>query len=141
MDNDSINRILQAGLNEIDNDLALHEEIRAVAKELANRLMFEGKVEEYIVDEHNKEHPYVFVYDGQGIDKKTGTPVVSVFVINVHNMEEASKVEGKQYRPAKYSAPLEGIFDREQTVQTLMTAAIGTIKGIVIVDEFDDEDE
>ena len=141
MDNDSINRILQAGLNEIDNDLALHEEIRAVAKELANRLMFEGKVEEYIIDEHNKEHPYVFVYDGQGIDKKTGTPVVSVFVINVHNMEEASKVEGKQYRPAKYSAPLEGIFDREQTVQTLMTAAIGTIKGIVIIDEFDDEGE
>ena len=141
MDNDSINRILQAGLNEIDNDLALHEEIRAVAKELANRLMFEGKVEEYIVDEHNKEHPYVFVYDGQGIDKKTGTPVVSVFVINVHNMEEASKVEGKQYRPAKYSAPLEGIFDREQTVQTLMTAAIGTIKGIVIIDELDDEKE
>ena len=140
MDNDSINRILQAGLNEIDNDLALHEEIRAVAKELANRLMFEGKVEEYIVDEHNKEHPYVFVYDGQGIDKKTGTPVVSVFVINVHNMEEASKVEGKQYRPAKYSAPLEGIFDREQTVQTLMTAAIGTIKGIVIIDELDDDE-
>ena len=140
MDNDSINRILQAGLNEIDNDLALHEEIRAVAKELANRLMFEGKVEEYIVDEYGNEHPYVFVYDGQGIDKKTGTPIVSVFVINVHNMEEASKVEGKQYRPAKYSAPLEGIFDREQTVQTLMTAAIGTIKGIVIVDEFDDEE-
>ena len=141
MDNDSINRILQTGLNEIDNDLALHEEIRAVAKELANRLMFEGRVEEYIVDEYGNEHPYVFVYDGQGIDKKTGTPIVSVFVINVHNMEEASKVEGKQYRPAKYSAPLEGIFDREQTVQTLMTAAIGTIKGIVIVDEFDDEDE
>ena len=140
MDNDSINRILQTGLNEIDNDLALHEEIRAVAKELANRLMFEGKVEEYIVDEYGNEHPYVFVYDGQGIDKKTGTPIVSVFVINVHNMEEASKVEGKQYRPAKYSAPLEGIFDREQTVQTLMTAAIGTIKGIVIVDEFDDEE-
>ena len=141
MDNDSINRILQAGLNEIDNDLALHEEIREVAKELGNRLMFEGKVEEYRVDEYNIEHPYVFVYDGQGIDKKTGTPIVSVFVINVHNMEEASKVKGKQYRPAKYSAPLEGIFDREQTVQTLMTAAIGTIKGIVIVDEFDDEDE
>lgn len=141
MDNDSINRILKAGLNEIDNDLALHEEIREVAKELANRLMFEGKVEEYIVDEYNIEHPYVFVYDGQGIDKKTGTPIVSVFVINVHNMEEASKIKGKQYRPAKYSAPLEGIFDREQTVQTLMTAAIGTIKGIVIVDEFDDEDE
>ena len=140
MDNDSINRILKAGLNEIDNDLALHEEIREVAKELANRLMFEGKVEEYIVDEYNIEHPYVFVYDGQGIDKKTGTPIVSVFVINVHNMEEASKIKGKQYRPAKYSAPLEGIFDREQTVQTLMTAAIGTIKGIVIVDEFDDEE-
>ena len=141
MDNDSINRILQSGLNEIDNDLTLHEEIRAVAKELANRLMFEGKVEEYIVDEYGNEHPYVFVYDGQGIDKKTGTPIVSVFVINVHNMEEASKIKGKQYRPAKYSAPLEGVFDREQTVQTLMTAAIGAIKGIVIVDEFDDEDE
>ena len=83
MDNDSINRILQTGLNEIDNDLALHEEIRAVAKELANRLMFEGRVEEYIVDEYNNEHPYVFVYDGQGIDKKTGTPIVSVFVISV----------------------------------------------------------
>ena len=81
MDNDSINRILQTGLNEIDNDLALHEEIRAVAKELANRLMFEGRVEEYIVDEYGNEHPYVFVYDGQGIDKKTGTPIVSVFVI------------------------------------------------------------
>ena len=141
MDNDSINRILQAGLNEIDNDLTLHEEIRAVAKELANKLMWDGKVEEYIVDEYGNEHPYIFVYDGQGIDRKTGTPVVSVFVINVHNMEEASKVEGKQYRPAKYSAPLEGIFDREQTVQTLMTAAIGTIKGIVIIDEFDDEGE
>ena len=141
MDNDSINRILQSGLNEIDNDLTLHEEIRAVAKELANRLMFEGKVEEYIVDEYGNEHPYVFVYDGQRIDKKTGTPIISVFVINVHNMEEASKIKGKQYRPAKYSAPLEGVFDREQTVQTLMTAAIGTIKGIVIVDEFDDKDE
>ena len=141
MDNDSINRILKAGLNEIDNDLTLHEEIRAVAKELANKLMWDGKVEEYIVDEYGNEHPYVFVYDGQGIDKKTGTPIVSVFVINVHNMEEASKIKGKQYRPAKYSAPLEGVFDREQTVQTLMTAAIGTIKGIVIVDEFDDEDE
>ena len=140
MDNDSINRILQAGLNEIDNDLALHEEIRAVAKELANKLMWDGKVEEYIVDEYGNEHPYIFVYDGQGIDRKTGTPVVSVFVINVHNMEEANKVEGKQYRPAKYSAPLEGIFDREQTVQTLMTAAIGTIKGIVIIDELDDDE-
>ena len=140
MDNDSINRILQAGLNEIDNDLTLHEEIRAVAKELANKLMWDGKVEEYIVDEYGNEHPYIFVYDGQGIDRKTGTPVVSVFVINVHNMEEANKVEGKQYRPAKYSAPLEGIFDREQTVQTLMTAAIGTIKGIVIIDELDDDE-
>ena len=141
MDNDSINRILQTGLNEIDNDLALHEEIRAVAKELANRLMFEGRVEEYIVDEYNNEHPYVFVYDGQGIDKKTGTPIVSVFVINVHNMEEASKIEGKQYKPAKYSAPLEGQFTREETVQTLMTAAIATIKGIILIDELDEEDE
>ena len=141
MDNDSINRILQTGLNEIDNDLALHEEIRAVAKELANRLMFEGKVEEYIVDEYGNEHPYVFVYDGQGIDKKTGTPIVSVFVINVHNMEEASKIKGKQYKPAKYSAPLEGQFTREETVQTLMTAAIATIKGIILIDELDDEEE
>ena len=141
MDNDSINRILKTGLNEIDNDLTLHEEIRAVAKELANRLMFEGKVEENIVHEYGNEQQYVCVYDGQGIDKKTGTRIISVFVINVHNMEEASKIKGKQYRPAKYSAPLEGVFDREQTVQTLMTAAIGTIKGIVIVDEFDDKDE
>ena len=141
MDNDSINRILQTGLNEIDNDLALHEEIRAVAKELANRVMFEGRVEEYIVDEYGNEHPYVFVYDGQGIDKKTGTPIVSVFVINVHNMEEASKIKGKQYKPAKYSAPLEGQFTREETVQTLMTAAIATIKGIILIDELDEEDE
>ena len=141
MDNESINKILKAGWTEIDNDISMHEEIRAVAKELANKLMWDGKVEEYIVNEFGEEHPYVFVYDGQGIDKKTGTPIVSVFVINVHNMEEASKVKGKQYRPAKYSAPLEGVFSREQTVQTLMTAAIGTIKGIVIVDEFDDEDE
>ena len=141
MDNESINRVLKAGWTEIDNDISMHEEIRAVAKELANRLMFEGRVEEYIVDEYNNEHPYVFVYDGQGIDKKTGTPIVSVFVINVHNMEEASKIRGKQYRPAKYSAPLEGQFTREETVQTLMTAAIATIKGIILIDELDDEGE
>ena len=102
---------------------------------------WDGKVEEYIVNEFGEEHPYVFVYDGQGIDRKTGTPVVSVFVINVHNMEEASKIKGKQYKPAKYSAPLEGQFTREETVQTLMTAAIATIKGIILIDELDEEDE
>lgn len=141
MDNESINRVLKAGWTEIDNDISMHEEIRAVAKELANKLMWDGKVEEYIVNEFGEEHPYVFVYDGQGIDRKTGTPVVSVFVINVHNMEEASKIEGKQYKPAKYSAPLEGQFTREETVQTLMTAAIATIKGIILIDELDDEGE
>ena len=141
MDNESINKILKAGWTEIDNDISMHEEIRAVAKELANKLMFEGRVEEYIVNEFGEEHPYVFVYDGQGIDRKTGTPVVSVFVINVHNMEEASKIKGKQYKPAKYSAPLEGQFTREETVQTLMTAAIATIKGIILIDELDDEGE
>ena len=141
MDNENINKILKAGWTEIDNDISMHEEIRAVAKELANKLMFEGRVEEYIVDEYNIEHPYIFVYDGQGIDRKTGTPVVSVFVINVHNMEEASKIKGKQYKPAKYSAPLEGQFTREETVQTLMTAAIATIKGIILIDELDEEDE
>ena len=104
MDNESINKILKAGWTEIDNDISMHEEIRAV-------------------------------------DRKTGTPVVSVFVINVHNMEEASKIKGKQYKPAKYSAPLEGQFTREETVQTLMTAAIATIKGIILIDELDDEGE
>ncbi len=141
MDNETINKILKAGWAEIDNDINMHEEIRAVAKELANRLMWEGKVEEYIVNECGEEEPYVFVYDGQGIDRKTGTPIVSVFVINVHHMEEASKIEGKQYRPAKYSAPLEGQFTREETVQTLMTAAISTIKGTILIDELDDEDD
>lgn len=141
MDNETINKILKAGWAEIDNDINMHEEIRAVAKELANRLIWEGKVEEYIVNECGEEKPYVFVYDGQGIDRKTGTPIVSVFVINVHHMEEASKIEGKQYRPAKYSAPLEGQFTREETVQTLMTAAISTIKGTILIDELDDEDD
>ena len=141
MDNESINRILKAGWAEIDNDINMHEEIRAVAKELANRLMWEGKVEEYIVNEYGEEEPYVFVYDGQGIDRKTGTPTVSVFVINVHHMEEASKIKGKQYRPAKYSAPLEGQFTREETVQTLMTAAISTIKGTILIDELDELDD
>ena len=141
MDNESINRILKAGWAEIDNDINMHEEIRAVAKELANRLMWEGKVEEYIVNEYGEEEPYVFVYDGQGIDRKTGTPTVSVFVINVHHMEEASKIKGKQYRPAKYSATFEGQFTREETVQTLMTAAISTIKGTILIDELDDEND
>ena len=141
MDNESINKILKAGWTEIDNDISMHEEIRAVAKELANKLMWDGKVEEYIVNEFGEEHPYECVYDGQGIDRKTGTPVVSIFVINVHNMEEASKIKGKQYKPAKYSAPLEGQFTREETVQTLMTAAIATIKGIILIDELDDEGE
>ena len=141
MDNETINKILKAGWAEIDNDINMHEEIRAVAKELANRLMWEGKVEEYIDNECGEEEPYVFVYDGQGIDRITGTPIVSVFVINVHHMEEASKIEGKQYRPAKYSAPLEGQFTREETVQTLMTAAISTIKGTILIDELDDEND
>lgn len=139
MNNEDINRILKSGLAEIDADVAAHEEIRFVAKELANKLMWDGRVEEYIVDEYGQEHPYVFVYDGQGIDRNTGTPIVAVHVINVHNMEQASQIEGKQYRPAKYAAPLEGVFTREETVQTLMTAAISTIKGIVMLDEFDDE--
>lgn len=140
MKSEDINRILKSGLAEIDADIAIHEEIRAVAKELANRLMWDQKVEEYIVDEYGEEHPFVFVFDGQGVDRKSGTPIVSVYVINVHNMEQASKIEGKQYRPAKYSAPLEGVFSREETVQTLMTAAISTIKGIVMIDEMDDEE-
>lgn len=135
MDNETINRILKSGFNEIDNELKIHEEIRDASKELANKLMWEGRVEEYIVDEYGLEHPFVFVYDGQGVDRTTGTPIVSIFVINVHNMEEASKIQGKQYRPAKYSAPLEGEFTREQTVQTLMTAAISSIKGIIMIEE------
>lgn len=139
MNNEDINRILKSGLAEIDADVAAHEEIRFVAKELANKLMWDGRVEEYIVDEYGQEHPFVFVYDGQGIDRNTGTPIVAIHVINVHNMEQASQIEGKQYRPAKYSAPLEGVFSREETVQTLMTAAISTIKGIVMLDEFDEE--
>ena len=138
MDNESVNRILKTGLDEIDNDLKLHEEIRAVGKELANKLMWDGKVEEYIVDEHGQEVPFVFIYDGKAIDPKTGTPYVAVYVINVHHMEEASQIEGKQYKPAKYSAPLEGEFTREETVQTLMTAAISSIKGIIMIDEFDE---
>lgn len=139
MDNETINKILKAGWAEIDSDIKMHEEIRAVAKELANRLMWEGKIEEYIVNEHGDEEPYVFIYDGQSIDNKNGTPIVNIFVINVHHMEEANKVQGKQYRPAKYSAPLEGQFTREETVQTLMTAAISTIKGTILIDEIDDE--
>ena len=39
------------------------------------------------------------------------------------------------------NSPFSEFNDREQTVQTLMTAAIGTIKGIVIIDELDDEKE
>lgn len=135
MDNSQINKILKSGLDEIDRDLKSHEELREVAKELANRLMWDQRVEEYIVDEYGNEQPYVFIYDGQGVDPRNGTPIVSVYVINVYNMEQASKIPGKQYKPAKYSAPLEGVFTREETVQTLMTAAISTIKGMIILDE------
>lgn len=138
MDTETINRILKSGLNEIDNDIKVHEEIRKVAKELANKLMWDGKVEEYIVDEYGQETPFVFIYDGKAIDSRTGTPYVAIYVINVHHMEEASQIKGKQYKPAKYSAPLEGQFTREETVQTLMTAAISSIKGIIMIDEFDE---
>lgn len=138
MDTERINKLLRAGWSEINDDIKVHEEIREVAKELANKLMWEGKVEEYIVDEHEQETPFVFVYDGKAIDPKTGTPYVAVYVINVRHMEEASQIEGKQYKPAKYSAPLEGQFTREETVQTLMTAAISSIKGIIMIDEFDE---
>lgn len=139
MDNETINKILKAGWAEIDSDIKMHEEIRAVAKELANKLMWEGKIEEYIVNEYGDEEPYVFIYDGQNVDHKNGTPIVNIFVINVHHMEDANKLQGKQYKPAKYSAPLEGQFTREETVQTLMTAAISTIKGTILIDEIDDE--
>ena len=54
MDNETINKILKSGFNEIDNELKIHEEIRDASKELANRLMWEGRVEEYIVDEYTK---------------------------------------------------------------------------------------
>lgn len=140
MDNETINRILQSGLDEIDDYLALHEEIRAVAKELTQQLLWNQTITEYIVDEYGQENPYTFILE-RSVDSRNGTPLVNVYVINMHNMEYASQIEGKQYRPAKYSAPLEGEYTVEETVQTILSTCIASIKGVVLVDEMDDDEE
>ena len=137
MDNETINRILQAGLDEIDDYTALHEEIRAVAKELTQQLLWNQAINEYIADEYGQEHPYTFILERSV--NTLGTPVVNVYVINKHNMEYAVQV-GKQYRPAKYSAPLEGEYSTEETIQTILSTVIASIKGVVLLDEEEDEE-
>lgn len=139
MNNETVNRILQSGLDEIDDLVSLHEEIREVAKELTQQLLWDQAISEYIVDEYGQEHPYHFILE-RGVDTKNGTPIINVYVINVHNMEYASQIQGKQYRPAKYSAPLEGEFSTEETVQTILSTAIAAIKGVVLIDEIEEEE-
>lgn len=138
MNNETVNRILQSGLDEIDDLVSLHEEIREVAKELTQQLLWNQAITEYITDEYGQEHPYSFVLERSV--NNLGTPIINVYVINSHNMEYASQIAGKQYRPAKYSAPLEGEFSTEETVQTILSTAIASIKGVVLIDEEDEEE-
>lgn len=137
MDNNKINDILSRGFNEIDNDLKIHEEIREVAKTLAQRLMWEKGINEYITDEYGNQAPYTFMLEN-GINATTGTPTIRVYVINVYHMEQASKIQGKQYKPAKYEAVYDGTYDREQVVQTLLSTAIASIKGVILIDELEE---
>lgn len=138
MDRNRINDVLSKGLAEIDDELKLHEEIREVAKDLALRIMWEGGATEYITDEYGVQHPYSFIYE-QTVSPKNGAPVARVYVINIHNMEAASQIQGKQYKPAKYEAIMDGEYSREEIVQTILSTAIASIKGIILLDEEEGE--
>jgi hypothetical protein len=45
-----------------------------------------------------------------------------------------------RYTPAAYSAPLDGEHEKDEIIQTLLTTAIARIKGILFVEEMDDEE-
>lgn len=147
MDNTTINEILKAGLNEIDNDLNLHETIRELSKDLAIRLRWNNVLDAEIMDEFGREVPYIFVLKPDTKDQ-AGNIIVTIEVTNVYKLEEVymhnTKILGGncvRYTPAIYSAPMDGEHEKDEIIQTLLTTAIARIKGILLVEEMDDDEE
>lgn len=148
MDNTTVNEILKAGLNEIDDELALHESIREISKELTTRILWNRVLDADIMDEFGREEPYLFVLKPDRMDPKTGVPVIAIEVTNVYKLEEVFRHNNTilggncmRYTPAIYEAPMDSEHSKEQIIQTLLATAIARIKGILMVEESDDDEE
>lgn len=146
MDNNTINDILKAGLNEIDDELAMHEAIRELSKDFAQRIRWGNVIDAEIMDEYGREVPYLFVLKPDTKDAE-GNVIVTIEVTDVYKLEQVyqhnTKILGgsfTRYTPAAYSAPLDGEHEKDEIIQTLLATAIARIKGILFVEEMDDEE-
>ena len=146
MDNNTINDILKAGLNEIDDELAMHEAIRELSRDFAQRIRWGNVLDAEIMDEYGREVPYLFVLKPDTKDAE-GNVIVTIEVTDVYKLEQVyqhnTKILGgsfTRYTPAAYSAPLDGEHEKDEIIQTLLATAIARIKGILFVEEMDDEE-
>ena len=146
MDNNTINDILKAGLNEIDDELAIHEAIRELSKDFAQRIRWGNVIDAEIMDEYGREVPYLFVLKPDTKDAE-GNVIVTIEVTDVYKLEQVyqhnTQILGgsfTRYTPAAYSAPLDGEHEKDEIIQTLLATAIARIKGILFVEEMDDEE-
>jgi hypothetical protein len=146
MDNNTINDILKAGLNEIDDELAMHDAIRELSKDFAQRIRWGNVIDAEIMDEYGREVPYLFVLKPDTKDAQ-GNVIVTIEVTDVYKLEQVyqhnTKILGgsfTRYTPAAYSAPLDGEHEKDEIIQTLLATAIARIKGILFVEEMDDEE-
>lgn len=146
MDNNTINDILKAGLNEIDDELAMHEAIRELSKDFAQRIRWGNVLDAEILNEYGQEVPYLFVLKPDTKDAQ-GNIIVTIEVTDVYKLEQVyqhnTQILGgnfTRYTPAAYSAPLDGEHEKDEIIQTLLATAIARIKGILLVEEMDDEE-
>ena len=146
MDNNTINDILKAGLNEIDDELAMHEAIRELSKDFAQRIRWGNVLDAEILNEYGQEVPYLFVLKPDTKDEQ-GNIIVTIEVTDVYKLEQVYQhniqiLGGNftRYTPAAYSAPLDGEHEKDEIIQTLLATAIARIKGILFVEEMDDEE-
>lgn len=146
MDNNTINDILKAGLNEIDDELAMHEAIRELSKDFAQRIRWGNVLDAEILNEYGQEVPYLFVLKPDTTDL-AGNVYVTIEVTDVYKLEQVYQQNTQilggnftRYTPAAYSAPLDGEHEKDEIIQTLLATAIARIKGILFVEEMDDEE-
>lgn len=146
MDNNTINDILKAGLNEIDDELAIHEAIRELSKDFAQKIRWGNVIDAEIMDEYGREVPYLFVLKPDTKDAE-GNVIVTIEVTDVYKLEQVyqhnTQILGgsfTRYTPAAYSAPLDGEHEKDEIIQTLLATAIARVKGILFVEEMDDEE-
>lgn len=135
------------GLEEIAKDESIDKDIRDRSTDIANRLLFNKTVKEYIVNEWGEEAPYIFVLL-EDINSKNGTPILRVEMTNVNRAAEVATYNLSAncekpivYTPMKLEAEYDGSNNKIDVIQTLVSAGLSKLQGRFKVEVLEEEDE